>query len=170
MAATFVPICGPVVGATVYINNVLSARDSAVTLPEVTPMTADVQASGTMTVPIWQLLENMELAITKIGQDMGLRRMLTPGVQSVEVRFVQDVTDANGDTKQVGCKAFIRGIASKIPGIGIEVGSASENECTWNCTRYQLYVDGEEMFLIDRLAGRVRIAGIDYSSGVNSML
>ena len=33
---------------------------------------------GTMSLPIWQLIENMELAITKIGVDKGLRSMITP--------------------------------------------------------------------------------------------
>ena len=42
MAGTFVPICGPVVGDTVYVENVLVARDVAITLPEVVPQTADV--------------------------------------------------------------------------------------------------------------------------------
>lgn len=170
MANRFVPICGPIVGATAYVSNTLVARDVAATLPEVTPLTADVQATGTLTLPIWQLLENLELAITKIGQDSGLRSMITPEAMAIELRFVQDVTGSDGNTKQVGCKAFIRGIPSKIPGIGIEIGSASENECTYNCTRYQLYVDGEEMFLIDRLAGIVRINGKDYAADVNSLL
>ena len=40
--AKFVNICGPVVGTTVYSNGTLVARDTAITLPEVTPVTADL--------------------------------------------------------------------------------------------------------------------------------
>ena len=54
----FVPINGPVVADTTYCENVLVARDVSITLPEVAAMTADVQAMGTLTLPIWQLIEH----------------------------------------------------------------------------------------------------------------
>lgn len=170
MATTFVNICGPVVANTTYVDNKLVARDVACTLPEVTPTTVDVQAMGTMSLPIWQLLENIEYSITKIGVDMGLRAMIKPEPLELEHRFVHTVTDATGATKNVGCKAFLKGIPNKIPEIGVEIGSASENECTYTLTRYQLIVDGVEMLLIDRLAGKLRIAGKDYASDLNNLL
>ena len=64
-------IKGPVVADTVYDGGVLVAKDVAFTLPGIEFLTADVQAMGNMTVPLIGLLENMELAITKIGVDMG---------------------------------------------------------------------------------------------------
>lgn len=165
----FVNIVGPVVASTVYSDGKLVARDTAITLPEITPVTADISAMGTLSLPIWQLLENMETAITKIGADSGLRELIKPKMKPLEFRWVQTVTNANGTTKNVGCKAFIKGIPNKIPGIGLAVGEASEAECTIATTRYNLFVDGKEIFLIDRLAGVVRIAGKDYSN-VNSYL
>ena len=165
----FVNICGPVIGTTVYSEGVLVARDTAITLPEITPVTADLAAMGTFSLPIWQLLENMETAITKIGSDMGLRQLIKPDMKGLEFRWAQTITDANGVTKNVGCKAFIKGIPNKIPGIGLTVGEASESECTIATTRYNLFVDGQEMFLVDRLAGVVRIAGKNYAD-LNSLL
>ena len=165
----FMNICGPVIGTTVYSENKLVARDTAITLPEVTPLTADLQAMGTFSLPIWQLLEHMETSITKIGVDMGLRDIIKPDMKPLEFRWVQTVTDANGVTKNVGCKAFIKGIPNKIPGIGLTVGEASENECTIATTRYNLFVDGQEVFLIDRLAGVVRISGRNFAN-INSLL
>ena len=168
--ATFINICGPVVANTAYVENQLVARDVSATLPEVTPTTVDVQAMGTLSLPVWQLLENMEAAITKIGVDMGLRAMIKPEPLALELRWVHTVTDANGATKNVGCKAFLRGIPNKIPEIGVTIGEASESECTFTLTRYQLMVDGIEMFLVDRLAGKLRIAGKDYTGELTSML
>lgn len=165
----FVNICGPVVADSVYSENKLVARDVSITLPEVAPQTADLPAMGTMSMPIWQLIENMETAITKVGADMGLTNLIKPDMKPLEFRWVQTVTDANGTTKNVGCKAFIKGIPTKIPGIGVAVGEASENEVTIMTVRYSLVVDGEEMFLIDRLAGIVRIGGKDYAD-LGSML
>lgn len=165
----FVNICGPVVGDTVYSENKLVARDVAITLPEITPMSADLQAMGTLSLPIWQLLEHMEAAITKIGVDEGLKSLIKPDMKPLEIRWVHTVTDANGTTRNVGCKAFLRGIPNKIPGIGLELGSASENEVTIGLTRYVLHVDGREMWYIDRLAGIIRIDGKDYAD-IGSML
>ena len=166
----FVPINGPVVADTVYADNKLVARDVAVTLPEVAATTADLQAMGTFSLPIWQLIQHMETAITKIGVDAGLVSLIKPDMKPLEFRWAQTVTDATGNTKNVGCKAFITGIPNKIPGIGLEVGSAIEGEVTLATTRYNLFVDGVEMFLIDRLSGIVRIGGTDYASEIGSML
>lgn len=168
--AGFVNISGPIVANTAYVENKLVARDVAATLPAVTPQTIDVQAMGTLSLPIWQLLEDMQYSITKIGVDLGLRSMIRPEPLALELRFVQTVTDANGNTKNVGAKAFLKGIPASIPEIGVEIGSASENECTFTITRYQLIVDGVEMFLVDRLARKLRIAGKEYASGVESLL
>ena len=169
MAGTFVNICGPVVADTVYADGKLLARDAAVTLPEVAPMTAELPAMGTFELPVWQLIEQMEASITKIGLDMGLRSAITPDMKPLEFRWVQTVTDANGQTKNVGCKAFLRGIPLNLPEIGLEVGSASEHECRISLTRYNLFVDGKEMWLIDRFAGIVRINGKNYAD-LDSML
>ena len=166
----FVNICGPVVADTAYCEGKLVARDVSLSLPEVTPTTADLPVMGTLSMPIWQLIENMEAAITKIGVDLGLRALIKPDMKPLEYRWAQTVTDENGITRNAGCKAFLRGIPLKIPGIGIEVGSASEGEVTFSLTRYNLFVDGQEMFLIDRLAGIVRIDGKDYAGDLKSML
>lgn len=166
----FVPINGPVVADTVYCDNKLVARDVSATLPEVTATTADVQAMGTLSLPIWQLIENMETAITKIGVDLGFASLIKPDMKAIELRWVQTVTDANGITKNVGCKAFIKGVPNKIPGVGLEIGSAIEGEVTLTTTRYNLFVDGKEICLIDKLSGICRINGKDYAGDIGSML
>lgn len=165
----FVPICGPFAADTVYDGGQLVARDVAVTLPEVAAVTYDIQAMGTMTMPDWSRVAHMETAVTKIGVDKGLASMSKPGVKNLEFRGVQPVTDANGNVKNVGVKAFIKGYSNKIPSIGVSVGDPSEGELTYATTRYQLFVDGQEMWCIDRLAGICRIAGKEYAD-LGSML
>lgn len=167
--AGFMDICGPVIANTVYVDNQLAARDVTMTLPEVTPLTADLQAAGTLTMPVWQLLDNMELAITKIGVDLGLRRLITPQPIAIEARWVQTVTDANGATRNVGCKAFLRGVPNKIPGIALTPGEASENECTITIWNYRLVVDGVDYHNIGRFANKLVIAGVNVSDYQNML-
>lgn len=51
---------------------------------------------------------------------------------------------------------------AKIPGIGIEIGSAPENELTFKVTRYKLVINGNTVLLIDRFAHKFEVNGKDY--------
>ena len=159
-----------VVADTVYDGNTLVAKDTAFTLPGLEFMTADVQAMGNMTVPLIGLLENMELAITKIGQDKGLSRMSRLEKHNFEFRWVQNVVKSDGSMAVEGCKAFVRTMPGNIAETGIELGSAPEMENTYNVTRMQVYVGGEEVLCVDRLSQILRVDGKDYMSKINNLL
>lgn len=163
-------IKGPVVADTVYSDNVLVAKDVAFTLPGIEFITATVQAMGNMDVPLIGLLENMELAITKIGLDKGLGRMNRLKKQNFEFRWVQNVVKSDGNTGVEGCKAFIRTMPGAFPEIGVEVGSATEQENKYNVTRAQIFANGEEILCVDRLAQILRVDGVDYMSQINNLL
>ena len=125
---------------------------------------------GNMTVPLIGLLENMELSITKIGVDNGLRRMNRLKKQSIEFRWIQNVVKSDGSTTTEGCKAFVRTMPGSFPELGVEVGSATEAENTYNVTRLQIYANGVEICCVDRLAQILRINGEDYMSQINNLL
>ena len=166
----FVDIYGCVVANTVYSDGELVAKDVELTLPAVTPIMAEIEANGTMSVPMWNRLENMELAITKVGVDKNSAKLNSPDKKTIEIRFVQNVTDASGVTKPKGGKAFCTCTPNSIAGFGLAVGEGSANETTHTVTRYQLFIDGEEICMIDRLAGITRIDGVDYAKATNSLL
>ena len=163
-------IKGPVVADTVYADNTLVAKDTAFTLPGIEFLTADVQAMGNMTVPLIGLLENMELSITKIGMDTGLSRMNRLQKQNFEFRWVQNVVKPDGSQSVEGCKAFVRTMPGAFPEMGVEVGSAPENENSYNVTRMQIYANGVEVVCVDRLSQILRINGVDYMSKINNLL
>lgn len=158
------------VADTVYSDNQLVAKDVSFTLPAIAMVTTDVQAMGTMSVPVVGLLEDMELAITKVGLDMGLRQMSKLEKQNVEFRWVQNVVKSDGSAMPEGCKAFVRCIPKALPGIGVEIGSASENELTYGVSRVQIFVGGVEYLLVDRLSQILRVNGTDYFKNINSLL
>lgn len=163
-------IKGAVVADTVYADNTLVAKDTSFTLPGLAFLTADVQAMGNMTVPLIGLLENMELAITKIGLDKGLSRMNRLEKQNFEFRWVQNVVKSDGSVSVEGCKAFVRTMPGAFPETGVEVGSAPEQENTYNVTRMQIYANGEEIVCVDRLSQILRINGKDYMKQINNLL
>lgn len=159
-----------VLADTCYCDNTLAAKDVSVTLPSVTFLTTEVNAMGTMDVVLPGLIEAMEAAITKIGIDVGLGKMLTPTKHSFEFRWAQNVLKSNGNTVPEGCKAFITGVPKGIPGASLEIGSNIENEITIGVTRYQLYCGGKEILLVDRLSQICRINGTDYYKNISSLL
>lgn len=161
---------GPILADTVYVDGKLVAKDVTVTLPGVTPVTADFRAMGTMTMPILGQIEAMEAAITKIGVDLGLRTLVKLESKTIEFRWAQDVKTSDGSTKTEGCKAFIRAMPKTIPGLSVDPGSASENELTFAVSRYQLFIDGAEFWLIDQLNQIMRIDGVDYCKTIRSLL
>lgn len=166
----FLDITGPVVADSVYAGSTLVAKDVAFTLPGLTFLTADVQAMGTMSVPLVGLLENMELAITKIGVDKGLGNMNRLEKQNLEFRWVQNVVKADGSSGPQGCKAFVRTLPGSFPELGVEVGSATEAENTYNVTRMEIFANGEEIVCVDRLNGILRVNGKDYYGAIANLL
>lgn len=163
-------IKGPVLADTVYADGTLVAKDVSFTLSGLEFMTADVMAMGNMTVPLVGLLENMELTITKIGVDMGLSRLSRLEKQNLEFRWAQNVVKSDGSQGPEGCKAFVRTLPGSIPELGIEIGSATEAEATYNVTRQQIYVGGAEYMCVDRLSQILRVNGKDYMSAINNLL
>ena len=154
----------------VYCDNVLVAEDVAVNLPAVNFLTSEVKAMGSMDVVLVGLLEAMEASITKVGQDEGLARALTPEKHNYEFRYVQNVTKGDATSKPIGCKAFLTAVPKGIPKTALEVGSNIESEISLAVSRYQLYVDGEELLCVDRLSQICRVRGVDYYSRIASML
>lgn len=163
-------IKGAVMADTVYCDDTLVAKDTSFTLPGITFATADVQAMGTMSVPIIGMIENMQLTVKQIGVDKGLSKLNKLKAQNLEFRWVQAVVKSDGSLSQEGCKAFVRTMPSAIPDLGVENGSATELESTFNVTRVQVYSNGAELYCVDRLANVLRVNGKDYYSKISNLL
>lgn len=162
---------GPIEANTLYVNGRLVASDTNVTLPEITFMTADVNAMGTMSIPLNNAIEDMEFSINKVGVDKNMTVLTAPGKKTIEVRWVQDVIKPDGTTKAEGCKAFINCAPITLhPGASLEIGSSTENDLTYKVTRYKLVVGGEEILVVDRLAHTLKVNGVDYSRQYDSLL
>lgn len=86
MAGLWIDLKGPIIGTTAYDEGKLVGKDVTITLPSVTPVTADFRAMGTLTLPLPGQIEAMEASITKIGVDNGLRSLVK--LQSKTLEFI----------------------------------------------------------------------------------
>lgn len=165
-----VNIVGGVVADTVYCNGELVGKDINVTLPTITHKTSEISAMGSVDMPLIGLIEAMEASVTQKGISKQLAKLSKLGKNELEVRFVQNVIDADGVAKAEGCKAFMRVISKVLPGVDLELGTASDAQVTYSVTRYQLIVGGEEVCLVDQLNTQLRINGVDYTKEIKSLL
>lgn len=64
-------LSGPIQGITAYADDGKDpcARDCTVTLPEVSPLTNDLKAGGTLSVPDMSQIDSMETTVSKMGVD-----------------------------------------------------------------------------------------------------
>lgn len=141
--------------ATIYVGGELAGSDYKVTLPDVVPATADVSGlMGTMSIPLLNTLEAMQMTITKVGVDKHTAKMCTPGKKDLLINWVQDKVNSSGDVSPVGCKAQVSCLPkSYMPAADIEVGSTSEFDCTYEVYEYKLTVNGKVLFHVNRLTG-----------------
>ncbi len=160
---------GPMLASKVLCDKDVVAENVKFTLPEITFQTVEFQAMGTLEVPI-PLTDALEAGVTHIGFDKGFYKMLGLESKTFEFRFVQNVTKKSGEQEKIACKAFIKGIAKNIPGGDLEIGSSYEGAITIAVTRYQLFVDGEEVHKIDKLKGDLVINGKDYAKEIKSLI
>lgn len=83
-------------------------------IPGVTFLTAEHKAMGNVELPMLAQIEAMEAAITKKGYDVQLAKLARPEASNIEIRFVQDVIDADNVSKPEGCKVFMRMVSKTL--------------------------------------------------------
>lgn len=171
MAGKWLDKASAIVANTVYTDGRLVARDVATSLPEISHVTAEINAGGPTDIPITSWIEAMEASITLKGIDpVGIAWLGRQQRQNMEIRFVEDMMQIDGTKRVAGCKAFMTVIPKGIPALELELGEIPENEMTFSVIRYQLFVDNREMFCVDKFNNIFRVNGTDYSESIESML
>ncbi|MBE7708906.1 MAG: protoporphyrinogen oxidase [Cyanobacteria bacterium SIG32] len=160
---------GAVLATKVLCDNDVVAEDVSITLPDINFVTSEVNGLGKINIPTC-LTEALQSTITSVGMDRGFFNMLGLSSKTFEYRFVKSSLDTSGDTGVKGYKAFLKGLTSNIPGGGVEPGSSWSGDVTFEVTRYQLYADGVEKILIDKIKGICKINGKDYAKEIQSLL
>ena len=160
---------GAVLATKVLCDNDVVAEDVSITLPDINFVTSEVNGLGKINIPTC-LTEALQSTITSVGMDQGFFNMLGLSSKIFEYRFVKSSLDTSGDTGVKGYKAFLKGLTSNIPGGGVEPGSSWSGDVTFEVTRYQLYADGVEKILIDKIKGICKINGKDYAKEIQSLL
>lgn len=160
---------GPTVKTKVLIDGDVVAENVTIGLPDVSFQTAEVNAMGTMNVPI-ALTDNIEATIHQIGFDKGFYKALGLKKTKFECRWVENTITNEGEQKKFACKAFFTATATNIPGGDVAPGTSFDNAINLSVMRYQKYVDGQETVLIDKMNEICRLNGVDYAKEINDLV
>ena len=160
---------GVVLADKVLCDNDVVAEDVTIALPDITFKTSEVQGLGTINVPSI-LTDPLQSTVTAVGMDKGFFKMLGLESKTFEYRFAKNVLESSGTVAAKGYKAFLTAMPSTIPGGSVEPGNGWTGDITFEVTRYQLYADGVEKILIDKLKGICKINGKDYAKEIKSLL
>jgi len=153
---------------TWYINKKLAGESVSVTLPNIEWLTQSIKAGGNMDIPLVGLTDALDCNVTTDGGV--IESAIEPGLKTHEFRWAKSVVKNDGESSTVGCKAFLKMTSKNIPEQAIEEQEATESSYDFSVARYQLYEDGKEVFLYDKISGILRIDGTDYGKSINDIL
>lgn len=162
-------------GITLYNakNHKLIARDCKIELPDLTPVTAEIQAAGKMKVPDPVQYEDITVKITIPGHSDDIEE-LTPAVNeelSLEARWSNKYVDTKTRRKkQAAHKVFMRGDITKYPGDKLEVATVTENEYEMSLSFFCRMKDSKTVDLIDRYNLEVIVNGKNLYAPINALL
>lgn len=157
-----------VLADTWYINKKLAGEGVSVTLPGIEWLTQSIKAGGNIDIPLVGMTDALDCNVTTDGGI--LENAIMPGLQTHEFRWAKEIVKTDGTTDTVGCKAFLKMMSKNIPEQAVEEQETMESSYDYSVSRYQLYEDGKEKFLYDKLAGTLRIDGKDYGAKINNIL
>lgn len=143
--------------------------DAEVTLPTIEHPTATMQAMGDTDIVDQTRVNSME---TTISCEAGVvsSKLYGYGVRSYVIRWAQQMKEANGNFRLVPFVAYVSGTPRSDGGIQVQVGNNTTAQLTINTLKYRLLSDGQEIKFVDKLAGVLRIDGVDYREELNAML
>ncbi len=164
------PQYGPIMANTLKTNGKLRAENLGITLPEITFATATyLDAMGENEYPIFGMIDVMQMAVPMRGVNKHYGDMTKPRDHEIEVRWVQQYLEDNRIQRSKN-KAYLIGFPMGAGQISLERGDATEQEISYNISRYQLFADNVEIFLIDRVNGILRWRGEDYTESWRKFL
>ena len=159
-------------GIAVKDGGTLVARDAQVDLPEASLMTTDMNMpGGTTAIPARAQFESMEATIYTKSLDGTTARLKAPGLHKIEVRWLEDVADRQGNIVPRGTRVYIEGLMKSWSDGSPTKGELSEATVGYEVVLYQMWNEqGAELVFIDKRTGIYRVGGVDYTTSAMSFL
>ncbi|MTI49704.1 MAG: hypothetical protein FH761_17880 [Firmicutes bacterium] len=166
-------ISGNVVAHKLYSDGEEIMDSVSVQFPSIELATGELKGAGilgSIDMPMTGQINAMTFTINSRGVSKSNSKLAKPGVQKLEVRFIRDVTRANGDVIPEGSKVYITGINKKYDPGKVEQGATMDGSIDFEVLRYRQVINGEETLLIDKLNSVYKVNGVDHMKNIRGML
>lgn len=145
-----------------------SALDADITLPTISHPTSTINMMGSYDVADRARVDNLQLTI---GCQTSKEALELLKYENFIIRFAALVEKAEtGQSEYVGFTVYAQGHCASSGGQSLNVGENGTQDVTVNCIKYRLLQDEDELVNIDRLAGIMKIAGVDLRESINRLL
>lgn len=142
-------------------------------VPDVTFGSSELNGAGMIgpvNIPDTSNIEAMESSVTT-SADEGYAKLLNdPDGVEIILNWAIDKVGTNGSSDYIAHRAVIKGKASVIPGGEKKKGEAAENEHKLATWYYKLEINGKTVVLVDMLAPKCEINGVDRLEKLNKAL
>lgn len=166
-------ISGNVIAHKLLADGVEIDDNVSCQLPSIEVQTGEIKGAGilgTIDKPVTGQFGSMTFTINMRSINKNAAELAKPGVQNIELRFVRDVTNANGQTIPEGAKIFIAGEMKKYDPGKVESPTTMDGSIDFEVTRYRQVINGVETLLIDKQKYVYKINGVDYMQQIRRAL
>lgn len=161
---------GAILANSIYCDGKIIADDAEITLPDLEFLTAEIQAAGPVEIPLWGLLNAIELGITVPGISKDCAKLAQPEPHNIVINAVQQKVAMDGTVDVEQIKVSATGTGKKAPSGAPKTGEVASQEYIISCSAYKLDVDGDEVYNVNKFTGDCFIAGKNYGKKVKSLL
>jgi len=166
-------ISGNVIAHKLLADGVEIDDNVSCQLPSIEVQTGEVKGAGilgTIDMPVTGQVGSMTFTINMRSVNKNAANLAKPGIQNIELRFVRDVVNANGQVIPEGTKIFITGLNKKYDPGKVEPPTTMDGSIDFEVIRYRQVINGEETLLIDKRNYIYKINGVDYMQKVRQAL
>lgn len=145
-----------------------SANDVDVTLPAIGHPVTTVNMMGSVDIADETRVDNIQITIS-CQTNVETARLLN--TREFIIKYAMQKQDAQtGLVSYVGFTAYAYGTPQSFSGGSHNVGETGASDITINCLKYRLQEEGKDIIEIDRMAGILKINGVDKRAEINKLL
>lgn len=166
-------ISGNVIAHKLIADGIAIDDNISCQLPSIDTQTGEIKGAGIMgaiDLPSTGQIGSLTFTVNMRAINRSSVNLAKPGVQNIEVRFVKDVLNANGQMVSQSGKVFITGINKKYDPGKVESTTTMDGSAEFEVLRYRQIIDGVETLLIDKRNYIYKVNGIDYMEKVRATL
>ena len=166
-------IAGNVIAHKVLVDGVEQDDNVSCQLPSLENQTSELKGAGIMgsiDLPSTGQIGPMSFAMSSRSINKKSAELAKPGVQNIELRFVKDTLNADGQKVPEGTKVYIAGVLKKMDPGKVESSATNDSSLEFEVLRYRQVIEGVEVLLIDKRSYIYKVNGVDYMEKIRQTL